>query len=163
MRCEHKHTRTGEAHGFTGSVARPPYTEQNPAAHGGVTFTETCLMCGARRQLNRNGMHEERGTWGPSEAERERSAAQRKLIAEGSLRVARAAALKLGPVTFVRAGQEIEVWIDDEGFLCASGAPHTDEDLAAAARSHPAMLETARALRAAHIAVEAVRHSAQED
>lgn len=34
----------------------------NPSAHGGVCIVETC-RCGATRHTNRNGQHEERGTW----------------------------------------------------------------------------------------------------
>lgn len=34
----------------------------NPAAHGGVAWLEHC-SCGATREVNTNGRHEERGEW----------------------------------------------------------------------------------------------------
>ena len=37
--------------GYTGSVAVHPYTEENRAAHGGVTYHEVC-RCGAERAVN---------------------------------------------------------------------------------------------------------------
>ena len=43
---------------FTGPVSR----QQNQAAHGGITRTETC-RCGATRRVNVNGRHEEAGDW----------------------------------------------------------------------------------------------------
>ena len=44
-------------------VAHPPYTDCNPAAHGGIVYTETC-RCGAVRSRAVNQCHEEVGTWG---------------------------------------------------------------------------------------------------
>ena len=49
--------------GYTGSVAVYPYTEENRAAHGGVTYHEVC-RCGAERAVNANGLHREYSPWG---------------------------------------------------------------------------------------------------
>lgn len=62
-RCKHQNTRTGDAYGFNGSVAVRPYTEENRAAHGGVRYIETCQDCGASRECNVNGSHEENSPW----------------------------------------------------------------------------------------------------
>lgn len=50
-----------------GSVAVAPYTEENPAAHGGTCHVEQCEQCSARRVVNRNGSHVEFGPWDPME------------------------------------------------------------------------------------------------
>ena len=34
----------------------------NPAAHGNATYVDHC-KCGARREWNVNGSHDERGAW----------------------------------------------------------------------------------------------------
>ena len=39
-----------------------PFTSENKAAHGGVTYTETC-DCGAVRYVNQNGGFVEYGPW----------------------------------------------------------------------------------------------------
>ena len=84
--CKHEKIRQhGRDRGFTGSVAVYPYTDENRAAHGGITRQEECVACGARRSLNINQCHVEYGTWGETEAERE---ARRRVI--GSSSVARA-------------------------------------------------------------------------
>jgi hypothetical protein len=56
----HKHTAkvSSPALPFVGAVA----TRQNPAAHGGVRFLESC-SCGASRERLVNGSHVERGAW----------------------------------------------------------------------------------------------------
>lgn len=79
MKCTHEHTGMGEPRGFFGSVAEPPYTEENKAAHGGYTATETCLDCGAERSVNCNQRFVEVGTWGPTKAERDRREHERRM------------------------------------------------------------------------------------
>lgn len=67
--CTHEHTTAGVDRGFAGPVVTGD--RENRAAHGCVTYTETCDRCGAQRQTNQNQCHLERGSWGPSRAERE--------------------------------------------------------------------------------------------
>jgi hypothetical protein len=62
MTCKHKNTTTGQHYGYSGSVATST-DEQNPAAHGGISYTLTCTDCGATRRVNENGRHVERGPW----------------------------------------------------------------------------------------------------
>lgn len=72
MKCEHKDTKqVGPDRGFFDSVAVPPYTEENPAAHGGITYRVACVACGAERAVNVNGNHAEYSPWSPSKAARE--------------------------------------------------------------------------------------------
>lgn len=77
MRCPHLHTRDGNEYGYTGSVAVSPYTEENRAAHGGITYTQTCLACGAERSVNQNQWHVEYSPWGPDAATREQRERER--------------------------------------------------------------------------------------
>jgi hypothetical protein len=62
-KCSHANTTTGQMYGYTGSVAKHPYTHENRAAHGAVTYTETCQLCGAQRRVNSNGRHQEYSPW----------------------------------------------------------------------------------------------------
>lgn len=61
--CKHEHTREVSMHGYSGSVAVYPYTFENRAAHGAVTFTYRCEDCGAERRENSNGRHSEVSPW----------------------------------------------------------------------------------------------------
>lgn len=72
--CKHTKTTSGRDYGFTGPVAVEPYTYENRAAHGGITYTVTCSDCGAEKQVNSNGNHIEESPWGPSRASREAQA-----------------------------------------------------------------------------------------
>lgn len=67
MKCCHERTKDLRTVGFTGPVS----TDENRAAHGGVTVTVECCDCGARRLENHNQRWVEFGAWGPSRAERE--------------------------------------------------------------------------------------------
>lgn len=49
--------------GYNGSVAVHPYTDENRAAHGNITYTERCATCGAERRANVNGLHAEYSPW----------------------------------------------------------------------------------------------------
>lgn len=70
--CKHERTHQyGEDRAFVFSVAVHPYTEENIAAHGGISWTEECAECGARRAVNRNQRHIETSPWGLPRAERE--------------------------------------------------------------------------------------------
>lgn len=83
---KHQHIRAaaGPISGYVCSVAVPPYTSENRAAHGCITYDEICA-CGARRATLQNQTHYEYGTWGPS-TEEQRAAAH---AAEEAERVAR--------------------------------------------------------------------------
>ena len=65
----HRAVRTTEDRCYSGSVSRHPWTEENRAAHGGITYREICA-CGASRAVNQNGRHIEVGTWGLDPVER---------------------------------------------------------------------------------------------
>lgn len=64
--CHHNKTHqvAGSRRCFDGPVAVPPYTDENPAAHGNVCVTEECERCGAQRDVNINQRHVEYSTWG---------------------------------------------------------------------------------------------------
>ena len=61
MNCRHTTTACSDALPFSGPVSRD---NQNPAAHGGVRYVDTCDDCGATRETLVNGRHEEVGAWG---------------------------------------------------------------------------------------------------
>ena len=73
-KCTHTQSRVIETHGYSHPVSQYPYTDENPAAHGNIVDTDECSACGARRDVARNGHHEEFGTWGPSIAQQEAEA-----------------------------------------------------------------------------------------
>jgi hypothetical protein len=54
----HSADSTSDARPFAGPVGR----NQNPMAHGGCSYIETC-RCGALRTVNVNGCHSEEGGW----------------------------------------------------------------------------------------------------
>ena len=56
-----------EPRSFSHSVARPPFTHENPAAHGNIWFVETC-RCGAIRDVLQNQRHTEVSPWRAPEA-----------------------------------------------------------------------------------------------
>lgn len=70
MNCEHLPV-VIDVRRFTVSVAVHPHTDENPSAHGGITKTQECVRCGARRDVNVNQNHIEHGVWGPARDERE--------------------------------------------------------------------------------------------
>jgi hypothetical protein len=70
MTCKHSRTTCGANRCYTGGVAVHPYTDENSAAHGGVTYAEECDQCGARRSVNANGCHVEVSPWGETRAAR---------------------------------------------------------------------------------------------
>lgn len=61
-KCEHANTEEGDAYGYAGGVGTAE-TGQEPRAAGGISLTETCLDCGARRKINRNQQWQEFGPW----------------------------------------------------------------------------------------------------
>lgn len=62
--CRHTAVIDGAHLPFRGSVATPNVSHENRAAHGCVTYTQTCSDCNSRRHVNQNGMHFEFGAWG---------------------------------------------------------------------------------------------------
>lgn len=68
-RCAHKHTKEGDPHGYSGSVASPPWTDENPRAHGNICYQELCLDCGAIRKVNVNNFEYEYSIWRMSDSE----------------------------------------------------------------------------------------------
>jgi hypothetical protein len=72
--CKHQNTTCGTERCYTGGVAVPPYTNENPASHGGIAYDQTCATCGATRTVNANGNHTEVSPWGPNRAERRAAA-----------------------------------------------------------------------------------------
>lgn len=148
-KCSHARTREGQSHAFAGGVARPPYTDENRAAHGCVTYTEVCLQCGARRSVNQNQLHHEFGVWGPSLEIRRAEAAS-------LAREAREAIGSLAPLVFQRQGRRATVRLDADGLISIDGAAW-EEILPALSRS--AWLDQAKAARRAL----AVAQTAQED
>jgi hypothetical protein len=54
-----------------GEIWGDDWTGENPAAHGGITYTEEESYAGRQRQVNANGEHIEVGPWGPTRAQRE--------------------------------------------------------------------------------------------
>jgi len=64
MQREHQHeaTQVSEPRPFVGGLGRRALDNENRAAHGGVSFIETC-ECGAWRYVNENGAHVEYGPW----------------------------------------------------------------------------------------------------
>lgn len=70
--CKYEHTHQyGADRAFFSSVARHPYTEENRAAHGCISWTEECDECGARRAVNENQNHIEVSPWGLPRIERD--------------------------------------------------------------------------------------------
>ena len=61
--CKHSRTRERDVRCYSASVAVEPYTTENPAAAGGITFVEECLDCGMEMAVNRNQRHVECGPW----------------------------------------------------------------------------------------------------
>ena len=60
--CRHKNTTTTAPRCYGGSVAGLD-GDENPAAHGGITYSEICAACGAEREVNANGCHHEYSSW----------------------------------------------------------------------------------------------------
>lgn len=78
-KCNHQPRVIAEAP-YSSSVAVPPYSEENRAAHGNITETQECELCGAQRQVNINQQHVESSPWLSREQQelRERIAAARR-------------------------------------------------------------------------------------
>lgn len=61
--CRHTAVIDGNHVPFRGSVATPRVTDEHRAAHGWVTYTQTCSDCKSKRDVNQNGMHFEFSAW----------------------------------------------------------------------------------------------------
>lgn len=139
--CPHAHTRQiGDDRPFVGPVST---RDENRAAHGNITITLECIACGARRDVNINQCHTERGPWGPSRAERE---ARRIEVSHEAVAVQQHVH---PPVTVHCGDRHVTVSIDSDGYLRITG-PHTiDDQDAIIASLQDAMIEDARRLRTA--------------
>lgn len=70
MKCQHIHThQVGPDRGYSRPVAQEPYTHENRAEHGNITYIEACDTCGAQRAVNANASQYEYSPWGPTRAE----------------------------------------------------------------------------------------------
>lgn len=142
MTCRHEAARELALRCYSGPVART----ENRAAHGNVCITEECAVCGARRDVNVNGMHVESGPWGPTADER---------MARARQLAVRAKALVVGvePIAVRRSdGLVLRLSLDSDGTVLVAGDPHLDADAMAALCSQPVWLERARAARKAVLA-----------
>jgi hypothetical protein len=63
MKCTHTLTTYTGNKCYRHPVAKPPYTEENPAAHGGVTYVQICALCGAQRRATATGGQGYVGRW----------------------------------------------------------------------------------------------------
>lgn len=59
---EHSAEQTSPSRPYMGGVAVHQITAENRAAHGNITYTETC-RCGATRSVNQNQRHLEFSPW----------------------------------------------------------------------------------------------------
>lgn len=64
--CEHARTRTSDARGTT------PTFDCDRRAQGGCTYRESCLGCGATREVASNGGFVDHGPWGQYDADQDR-------------------------------------------------------------------------------------------
>lgn len=139
MPCSHQQTTDIRERCYTGSVSRH---DENPAAHGGICVTEECTACGARRDVNINGCHQENGSWGPTRRERE----QRARVAEGTVR--ELLACRPAPITVTRGDDTCELSIADDGFILATrGHGRPAPTAAQVAVAAPAFFDAAQSLR----------------
>jgi hypothetical protein len=63
MSCAHARVVHGKHYSFAVPVNTGGVTEENRAAHGGVSYDEICVECKAVRRVNRNGRHFECSAW----------------------------------------------------------------------------------------------------
>lgn len=141
--CPHVPARASTDRCFSGSVSR----DQNRAAHGCITYTEECLLCGARRAVNQNQGHFEQGDWGPTRQ-------QRRTHARELERQARQDITSLLPLVFERAGRRATVRLDMDGLISVAGAEWS-EILPALTRTE--WLRRARSARQALVEAEHAR------
>ena len=143
-KCSHTETVESNVRAFFGAVSR----DENPAAHGGVCHTETCVQCGARRRVNSNGRHTEEGPWGEDRAARESAARQAESVVRALVE------RRPADVTLTRGDATARVRIDRDGFLSVSAGGPSGPELAAAL---PELVAYARELRAACVHAEELR------
>lgn len=156
--CKHTRTTAGQTLGYSWSVAVPPYTAENRAAHGGITFTEECDDCGARRKVNQNQRHVEVSPWGESRAVRAQRAEIAREKANDQMAEAERAIAAVEPLIVTHeSGRTATVSIDAEGMLVVEGAEWSEVKTAL---SRSAWLDQAKVARQAVVearrAIEAV-------
>lgn len=125
MGCTHHQTEIIRERVYMGPVAHGDDIQE--AAHGNVTVTDRCLGCGALRERNINGRHEELGPFGPS-----KDAQRAELLAE--LRSARRNLPTIPEeLTMVaRDGRTVTVTCEDDGMLSLYGDARSDDAVASA-------------------------------
>ena len=146
-KCQHQHITSGPERAFVGSVASEPYTEENPAAHGSITYTGTCQDCGAERSVNQNGGHCEYGTWSVPLSDSEMHAALAAHKRAHDIAAARKAGIRLREVRGTEArvstdGQSASQWSSIADIAIA--ANQEDVALASIYRGLLCMIEDAR-------------------
>ena len=146
--CIHRETRSTVS-SYYWPVAEPPYTAEEPRAHGGITITRECLDCGARRAENHNSLWMEVGVW-------TRAHLRDLAAAERTLRSTRRPA----PVTLYRPdGRTFVLDQNEDGYVLC---PSQGDDGALSSAAAASWLSAAQAYRRAVLAVEdAQRHVAQ--
>lgn len=153
MKCAHDFTRVvGRDRPYMGPVAISPYTDENPAAHGGICYTEQCEHCSGWRLVNQNGFHVEFSPWSSVEdlrlrAERLKAAWMRERMKNTTFDSARIWHLEHG---------EFRVKILPDGTIEAYGdsAVHVDEIVCTIYRLLPLLFEKAKKIRMAYIEYE---------
>ncbi len=108
----HEHRSVGRVSGpFFGPVSG----KQNPKAHGGYSAVEHC-SCGAKRTVNINGKHVERGSWGKggSKAGHSTGKARAGLSSGGGRRIV-VTYSKTTPESVEDGDFSDTGWIDEEG------------------------------------------------
>ncbi len=143
--CTHEHThQIGDDHCYTGSVAVEPYTDENRAAHGGITYDIECNACGARRSVNRNQSHVEVSPWRPSREVRRQQAARLR------------ASVPAAPAAVIMTcsdGRKVRASVDREGMIALEGSAYsTADERAIIAALPPSWIEAAKITRRALLA-----------
>lgn len=150
--CDHSSVRqVGRHWGFAGPVAQPPYTDENPAAHGNIGVTEECRTCGSRRAVLINGRHAEVGPWGDSLASREAEARSAEARAASALRTTKPLRLRREDT-----GEELVLSLDGKGYVVADASRDLVES-ALRSEAGSAWLEAACDVRRLVIEAEGLR------
>ncbi len=118
QKCQHGETTSGAERPYITSVSVHPFTDENPRAHGWVTYTQTCDDCGAERAVNANQGHAEFSPWGPSTAERRRREREAALTAAEKVR---ADAVRRGTPMLHQRRVRVEEARDDSARIDADG------------------------------------------
>lgn len=158
MTCQHMTYSTGPALPFLGPCDG---AEENRAAHGCVSFVDTCRHCGAQRRSNVNQCHVEDGPWDRTAAREAEAAAERLAAAKRMVAAARAR-LVVPLYTMIVVREGVHAWVEDDGCIETTAWHDGDvirgsatlDELAAVA---PEFLARAAEYRRAVLALDAAR------